>query len=146
MFGPFPNFYFANTSPPRLLNYYSQKSIHHICYPRLDQRGSLGLFFLGSYMIVSFFLLQLSSLILLLCQHGSTAPFLVSLPVNPKILPLYPWSTICHQQLYLPIRTSLGQGPSVSHMRNSHAIWVIHNASIESNSQHWLFPVSSYYG
>jgi hypothetical protein len=44
MVRPLPNFYTANTSPPKLLSYYLLKSIFHLCY----LRASWGWWVLGS--------------------------------------------------------------------------------------------------
>ena len=56
---------------------------------------------------------------LLLSQHGGSpsCSFLSPLPRNPKILSLSPCPVNGHRQLYLPIKTNWGQGPSVSYMQ-----------------------------
>jgi hypothetical protein len=73
----------------------------------------------GSYM--SFFL-QLAILLL-------------PLSPCPEILKSLSVSLPSHWQFYSPIRTSSGQGPSVSYIRDSRAILGTHNASIKPNPQ-----------
>lgn len=110
MAGPLPSIHMANTlSPPVFLSYYLLKLIFHLGCPKPRPPVLLGhdCQFLYDGYVLSF--ANLSPGILLPPQHGS---YLLLPPLVPcwgilKVLPLFPcW------QLYLPIETNWGQGPS----------------------------------
>jgi hypothetical protein len=75
---------------------------------------------------------------LLLSWHRGS----ISLLLNPKVLPLSPCPAIGHWQLYLPIKTNWGQGPSMSYMHIPGQFWGLngHKTSIKSNPQHDQTP------
>lgn len=124
MVGLLSNFYAANTlSPLIFLIYYLLTPIFHPCCPSLQPSWAMihaQLSGAGCLSVLSF-----SGLSLLLSWHGCSVFFLPSIPLprKSKIQPLAHFLAIGHCQLYLPIRTKLGPGPTVSYRQDSHAIW-----------------------
>jgi hypothetical protein len=70
--------------------------------------------------------------IFFLSQHCHSASSSVPLAVNPKVPPPSPCPAIGHQQFYLPIRTSWGQGHSKSDIQGFSCK---HNANVRPNPQ-----------
>ena len=104
-----------------LLNYYLLKSIFHLYYLRTNRgRRDLGLLLPGSFMIVCF--LSRSSQAWFSCfpsmDNSKTPSSCAPLPRKSKVLPPSPHVVIgwgVNWQIYLPIRTSWGQGLSAFH-------------------------------
>jgi hypothetical protein len=122
MAGSLSNFHVANAKLLVLSSYYFLNSIFYPCYPR-SNRGGLEPLFPCSYMIDT-----LSSEARNPASYSFpdmvilTPSSLGTLTTNPKVPLLCPCLAIGHEQLYLPIRTNSGQGPSASYLRDSSAI------------------------
>lgn len=136
MVGPLLNVHVANGSSLILLSYYS-----------LDPVGEGGSWGALSQLLhdwcALFSAAQSLGLIPFLAWCLSLLP-LTPLSPNPKVPPLSHCPAIGLQQLYLPVRTNWGRGPSASYkwilVRFGEPKW--HNASVRPNPQ-YLYHIFS---
>jgi hypothetical protein len=142
MTGSLQNLHVANTSPLIFLSYYLLKIYIPSLLPQIQSGASWGHFSLALTCLLCSFFCTSQVCSLLLFWHGGSVSFCltsVPLPANPKVLPLFPCSTIGHKQLYLPIKPTGGRDPqcltcrSLCNLRDSiniiQALDQIHNST-----------------